>query len=457
MSGPHDGVRPGAGSYDGKMSFSQAMSGRQRDNGGVHYALEDDFTPDQIERSRRRKREMRPLRLASAVVDLAAVCVLGFTPLGAHLIHAAGSIAGGGWAATAALGAVALDLVLSVIGLPLAARFETVNRSWGLSNRDWRLFWLDAGRGFLIGAVLLAGVSTALYGLMRLLPGTWWIAAAAAAAAFVFLFSFLLPVVVEPMFNRFAPMQQGPLRERLLALAGTTGVPVRDILVSDASRRTNSMNAYVSGMGRTRRIVVWDTTVDQASTDEIAVIAAHELGHAARRDVVAGTAVGAAGMAVLTLLLAAALRWDGLLHAAGIDAAVSPGTGSSSGAWRAASDPRSLALVIALATVLGALGTPFYNAYSRRVEARADGFSLDVTRDPGAMVSTWRTLAVRSVSDLRPNRLEIAMAGTHPPVPARIAHARAWAAEHGVPVTPASATPTVQLTTEPTPGGKGAE
>jgi STE24 endopeptidase len=230
---------------------------------------------------------------------------------------------------------------------------------------------------------------------------------------------------------------------------------VRDILVSDASRRTNSMNAYVSGMGRTRRIVVWDTTVEQATPEEIAVIAAHELGHAARRDVVAGTAVGAAGMAVLTLLLAAALRWEGLLHAAGIDAAADQQAGSGAGAWRTASDPRSLALILALATVLGALGTPFYNAYSRRVEARADGFSLDVTRDPGAMVSTWRTLAVRSVSDLRPNRLEIAMAGTHPPVPARIAHARAWAAEHGVPVTPA--TPTVQLTTEPTPGGNGAE
>jgi STE24 endopeptidase len=394
---------------------------------------------------------MRPLRLASAVLDLAAVCVLGFTPLGAHLIHAVGRLGGGGWAATAALGAVVLDLVLTVIGLPLAARFETANRAWGLSNRDWRLFWVDAARSFLLGAVLLAGVSTALYGLMRLLPDTWWIAAAAAAAGFVFLFSFLLPVVVEPMFNRFAPMEPGPLRERLFALAGTTGVPVRDILVSDASRRTNSMNAYVSGMGRTRRIVVWDTTVDQAAPEEIAVIAAHELGHAARRDVVAGTAVGAAGLAALTLLLAAALRWDALLRTSGLDTAA-----SGTGAWRSAADPRSLPLILALATVLGAMGTPFYNAYSRKVEKRADGFALDVTRDPGAMVSTWRTLAVRSVSDLRPNRLELAMAGTHPPVPARIAHARAWAAGHGVPVTAPIST-AVPLTTEPTPGGKGAE
>jgi STE24 endopeptidase len=400
--------------------------------GGVQYALEDDFTPAQIERSRRRKRAMLPLRIVSAAIDLAAVCVLGFTALGAHLIHAAGRIAGGGWAATAALGAVALDLVLSVVGLPLAARFEIANRSWGLSNRSWRLFWLDAVKGFLIGVVLLAGVSTGFYGLMRALPGTWWLAAAAAAAGFVFLVSFLVPIVLEPVFNRFSPMPAGPLRERLLALAATTGVAVRDILVSDASRRTNSMNAYVSGMGRTRRIVVWDTTVDQAAPEEITAIAAHELGHAKRRDVVAGTAVGAAGMAVLTLVLAAALRWTGLLAAAGID----PAAATGSGPWRAASDPRSLALVVALATVLGGFGTPLYNAYSRRVEARADGFALDVTRDPAAMVSTWRTLAVRGVADLRPSRLELAMAGTHPPVPARIAHARTWAAQNAVSIQP---------------------
>jgi STE24 endopeptidase len=408
---------------------------------GVQCALEDDFTPDQIERSRRRKRELRPLRLASAAIDLAAVCVLGFTPLGAGLIHAAGRLAGGGWAATAALGAVALDLVLTVLGLPLAARFETVNRAWGLSNRDWRLFWLDSVKGFLIGAVLLAGVSVALYGLLRALPDTWWIAAAGAAVAFVFLVSFLVPVVIEPLFNRFTPMAAGALRDRLLALAGTTGVAVHDILVSDASRRTNSMNAYVSGMGRTRRIVVWDTTVEQAAPEEITAIAAHELGHAARRDVVTGTAVGAAGMAVLSLLLAAALRWDALLSNSGIG----PASATGSGPWRAAADPRSLALILALATVLGGLGTPFYNAYSRRVEARADGFALDVTRDPAAMVSTWRTLAVRGISDLRPNRLEMALAGTHPPVPARIAHARAWAAAHAVPlaVTPPGSGTTV--------------
>jgi STE24 endopeptidase len=383
-------------------------------------ALLQDFTEAQIERSRQRKRAVRPLRLASGAVSLSAVCVLGFTRLGADLVHAAGSVAGDGWAATAALGAIALDLVLFLLGLPVAARLETVNRSWGLSNRSWRLFWADAAKGFAIGAVMLTAVSLGLFALIRALPDGWWIPAAPAAAALVFVLSFLVPVVLEPLFNRFAPMPTGPLRDRLLALAAQTGVPVRDILVSDASRRTNSMNAYVSGMGRTRRVVVWDTTIEQAEPDQIAAITAHELGHAARRDVVTGTAVSALGMVGATLLLAAALRWHGLLDAAG-----SP----------SAADPRSLALVMAVATALGAFGSPLFNAYSRHVEARADQYALDVTRDPTAVVATWRYLAVRGLADLEPHPLNQAWFGTHPAIPARIAHARAWAARHGVAVT----------------------
>lgn len=382
-------------------------------------ALLEDFTEEQIERSRRRKRAVLPLRLASAGVSFAAVCVLGFTRLGADLAHGAGLLAGGGWIATALLGAVALDLVLTLVGLPIAARSEVINREWGLSNRSWRLFWADEAKGFLIGAVMLGGVSLGLFALIRALPGTWWIPAALAAAVLVFVLSFLVPVILEPLFNKFQPMPEGPLRERLMGVVRLTDVAVRDILVSDASRRTNSMNAYVSGMGSTRRVVVWDTTIEQAEADQIAAITAHELGHAARRDVVTGTAVSALGMIGATLVLGAALHWHALLDAAGTPSAT---------------DPRSLALVMAIGTVLGTIGAPLFNAYSRRVEARADQYALDLTRDPGAVVATWRNLAVRSFSDLEPHPLAQAWFGTHPAIPVRIAHARGWATQHGVPV-----------------------
>jgi STE24 endopeptidase len=382
-------------------------------------ALLEDFTEQQIERSRRRKRATLPLRLASAAIGFAAVCLLGFTHLGADLVHGAGSLAGGGWPASAALGAVALDLVLTLVGLPVSVRMETVNRAWGLSNRSWRLFWTDAAKGFLIGAVLFGAVSLGLFALIRALPGTWWIPAAAAAAALVFVLSFLVPVVFEPLFNKFRPMEAGPLRERLMQVAAQTEVSVRDILVSDASRRTNSMNAHVSGMGKTRRIVVWDTTIKQATPDQVAAITAHELGHAAKRDVITGTAVSSLGMVAGTLLLAAVLHWRALLDAAGTPAVT---------------DPRSLPLILAIGTVLGGLAAPLFNAYSRHVEARADQYALDLTRDPAAVVATWRNLAVQSISDLDPHPLAQLWLGTHPAIPARIAHARGWGARHGVAV-----------------------
>jgi STE24 endopeptidase len=384
-------------------------------------ALEDDFTPGEISRSRARKREVTPLRYTSMLLGLVVPAVLGFTPLGAGLVRAAGSLAGGGWAATAALGAVALELLSLLVGLPLSLRAEVVNRRWGLSHRSWGLFAADTAKGFAIGAVLFAGLSVALYALMRGLPGTWWAVAAGGAAVLVIALSFLVPVVVEPLFNRFTPLPDGELRGALTALVEASGVPVRDILVSDASRRTTAVNAYVSGIGRTRRVVVWDTALQQAAPEEVAAVAAHELGHAARRDVLHGTLVGALGAAVAVCLLAAALQWSPLLHAAGVTHA---------------SDPRSLALVIALGTVGGALAGPVYNARSRQVEARADAYALDLTHAPDTVVAMQRRLAVVNIADLAPHPLTVTLFASHPPTIARIAQARTWARTHGLPDPP---------------------
>ena len=378
-------------------------------------ATGDDFTPEQLDRSRRRKQELTPLRWTGALLGFAVPCLLGFTPLGAGLVRLAGQAAGGGWVASATLGAVALQLVLLIVHLPLSLRLEVVNRRWGLSARSWRLFATDAAKGFLVGAVLLTAASLGLYALIRARPGSWWALAAPGAAALVVLLSFLLPVVFEPLFNRFRPMADGPLRDQLLELVRKSRVPVRDILVSDASRRTTATNAYVSGIGRTRRVVVWDTTVEQAEPGEVVAITAHELGHAARRDVITGTAAGSVGAAAGVLVIAAALHWGALLSVSGA---------------RSATDPRSLALVLALATVLGALTGPVSNAASRRIEARADGYALDLTGDPQTMVAMQRRLAVLNIADLDPHPLTVLLFGTHPPTRARIDHARAWAGAH---------------------------
>ena len=424
----HTGVMDTAAGPDDQdapdtSGVSPAPSGRSPDPASAAFKNDftADFTAEQVQRSRARKRETMPLRYAAALIGTAVPCLLGFTPLGAGLVHDAGVLAGGGWIATAALGAVALQVVLTLAGLPVSLRTEAVNRRWGLSTRSWRLFAADTGKGLLLGAVLSAALSTGLYALIRARPDSWWLVAAPLAAALVVLLSFLVPVVFEPLFNRFQPMADGELRRLLLDLADRSGVRVRDILVADASRRTTAANAYVSGIGRTRRVVVWDTTVAQAEPEEVAAIAAHELGHAARRDVVTGTVVGAVGSAVAVVLLAAALHWGALLRAAGVSGAT---------------DPRSLALVLALGVVAGTVAGPFGNAFSRRIEARADGYALELTRAPQAVVAMQRRLAVLNIADLAPSRLAVLLFATHPPTLARIAHARGWAVTHDVPVPP---------------------
>ena len=387
------------------------------DNAPADQTLLTDFTPEQIERSRAYKRDVRPLVIISTLLGLAVPAVLGLTPAGAGLVRAAGDVSGGGWVARALLGSVAISLLGLLLRLPLSMRSEIVSRRWGLSRRGWGLFAADTAKGFVIGAVLTAGAIVGFYALLRHAGGGWWVWAALAAAGLAVLGSFIMPVLIEPLFNKFRPLPPGELRDRLMTLVTASGVPVRDILVSDSSKRTTAANAYVSGFGKTRRLVVWDTTTDSLSTEETAAVAAHELGHAARRDVLVGTVLGAVGAAVGVALLAAALHWSPLLDAAGV---------------RHADDPRSQGLVRAILAVLGLVGEPWGLAYSRYIESRADGYALDLFRDPDTVVRMERALAVQNIADLRPRRWEVLLRYTHPPILDRIGHARRWAAEQGV-------------------------
>src|SRR5262249_5836973 len=135
----------------------------------------------------------------------------------------------------------------------------------------------------------------------------WPLAAAAAAAAAVLFLSFVAPVVLEPLFNRFRPLEDARLAGDLRALAQRAGVPVRDVLVADASRRTAKTNAYVSGVGPTRRVVVWDTLLESATEPELKLVVAHELGHRRERHVLKGTVLAMAGAALSVTVLCAAL------------------------------------------------------------------------------------------------------------------------------------------------------
>jgi STE24 endopeptidase len=369
------------------------------------------LSPDQLDRAESFAAALRPASLASLVLGLVVAGVFGLTRLGARLVRAVAAPFGGGWVWQVLLGVVALSLIGRLLTLPLSAYGEVVRHRYGLSTRSWGLWLRDVAVSFGINTGLTALTVLVLIWLARRAPRTWWAWAGAGAAGLVVVGSFLWPVLIEPAFNRFTPMAAGQLRSDLLHVAEENGTPVQDVLVSDASRRTTALNAYVSGFGSTRRIVVYDTVLDRLPDDQIESIVAHELGHVAADDVLTGTLTGAlgtgAGVAALGWLLGSAR----LLRRAGAD---SPG------------DPRVVPLLLFLFAVGTLVSTPVQNVVSRHIEARADVHALDLTADPDAFVAMQRDLAVTNLAEPDPPALWQWFFGSHPTTAQRVALAQDW-------------------------------
>ncbi|MDQ3502995.1 MAG: M48 family metallopeptidase [Actinomycetota bacterium] len=370
-----------------------------------------DFTPEQLAREVAFHEALRPTSYAALAVGFAVAALLGLTRAGARLVTAVARPLGGGWVWQVLLGTLALSALGRLARLPLSARSEQVLRDYGLSTQTWGSWLGDVAKGVGVGAGLTALVLLALVTLARSAPRTWWAWGALATASLVVAGSFAYPLFIEPVFNQFRPLPPGELRDDLLALAARDGVAVDGVLVADASRRTTAVNAYVSGFGSSRRIVLYDTLLAQAPAREVELVVAHELGHAARRDVLVGTLLGAIAAAAAVLALPLVLSFEPLRRR--VDA-----TGMG--------DPRVVPLVLLLVAVAGLTVAPASNLVSRRIEARADVHSLDLTGDPAAYVASQRRLALTNLADLEPNPLAYALFATHPGVTERLALAREW-------------------------------
>jgi len=371
-----------------------------------------DLPADAVARGRAFHAALRPGSYGALALGLLVALILGLTPLGARLVGLVGRPFGGNWVAEAVLGGFVLVGIGEVVTLPLGMWQETILRRYGLSTQTWGSWTLDLLKSYAVGAVIGAVVLLGFFGVTRLAPRWWWAFLAAGAAGLTVLMTFVFPVLVEPVFNKFTPMPDSPLRTNLMAMASADGVPVRDVLVADASRRTTALNAYVSGFGPTRRIVVYDTLLRDAPSGEVEAVVAHELGHAKDNDVLTGTALGALGAAAAVCVVFLLGSWTGLLRRAGADSI---------------GDPRAVGLLLALAAVAGLVGAPLQNAVSRLIEARADAHALALTHDPSTVEVMEQRLATTNLADVDPPRWEYLMFATHPSVVERIAAARAFA------------------------------
>lgn len=379
-----------------------------------------DFNAAQTARSRHFNAALNPPAYAGMVGGLVLVILLGITPLGARLLGAVTRPLRR-WPLRFVGAAVVLAVLIRLVGLPFGIWSETVLHRYGLSTEHWGRWFADQATSLGVTLVIWIVVLLGLHLLVRRFPRRWWAGAAAGAFVLVSAASFGYPVLVEPLFNSFHSMPAGPLRTDLLAMARRDGVPVDDVLVADASKRTTALNAYVSGFGSTRRIVIYDTLLGSEPRRQVELVVAHELGHAKRGDVLHGTLVGALGAATGVCVLYLALTSPRLLRRAGAGSVA---------------DPRSVALLLAAVTVLVQLATPVQNLVSRHIESRADAHALDLTRDPVTYVAMQRSLSVRNLDELSPNPPEYALWNDHPAGPERIAMGRDWARLHHVPVPP---------------------
>jgi STE24 endopeptidase len=259
------------------------------------------------------------------------------------------------------------------------------------------------------GALSLAAVEIA-YGLIALTP-YWWLMAAGVFFVVQIALTAVVPIWIVPLFYRLSPLADAELRERLLALARRAHVDAVGVFVADQSRKSRTANAAVVGIGRTRRIIVFDTLLSGFTPEEIESVLAHELGHHVHGDIRRGLLVQGA------LLLVTAR-----LAALGLDAGV-PLLGLAGPA-----DPAGLPWLALVLLGLGLIQLPLGNGFSRWIERQADDFALATTGNTPAFIGAMERLAQLNLAERRPNRLKEIVFYSHPALDRRIERARAGSA-----------------------------
>lgn len=296
--------------------------------------------------------------------------------------------------------------LLTTLGtLPISALARRRSLAAGLATQSWPGWAVDTLKGTAIEVAFAAAAGGAVTAAVRRYPRGWWLLGAGGAVGLGALLALLGPVALDPIFNDFDPLPEGETRSDVLELAAAADVAVGEVYAVDASRRTNAANAYVTGLGPTKRVVLFDTLLDRYGRDEVRGVVAHELAHVRNADVRRGIAF-AAIVAVPAALATA--RLSRLLPG-------EPGTPAALPA---------LALAASLASApVGAIGSRL----SRAIERRADAYSLELTRAPQAFISFERRIALQNLADIDPPRWLQVLLASHPSTAERIGAAVAFA------------------------------
>ena len=369
----------------------------------------DWFSADEVRKAKDYQRPLTFVRLANGLVSLGFLVVVIST-------HAAGGFAdavgANGWILRLIVVVVGLLVASVLIDLPFDAWREFRHEhKWGFSTQTPGGFLVDLLKSIVLGAALVIALTIPLWALIRSTE-LWWVAGWLVFLLFSVVLVFLGPVLILPLFNKLEPLADRSLAEHLRELARSAGVTVSEVQVMDASKRTRKDNAFFTGLGSTRRVVLFDNILEQP-VPSVRMVVAHELGHWRRRHLARGLALGTVLSFGLFVLLRVVSSWEPALDWAGV---------------RSIADPASLPLVM-LVFVGGQLLLGYLQAWhSRALEREADLEALRLTADRAGFQDMMRTLMTRNLAELAPSRLTY-LRLDHPPPAERLQLAEAWRGE----------------------------
>ena len=299
-----------------------------------------------------------------------------------------------------------IGIALSIPGLPFAwyAQFKLEER-FGFNTTSIKTWILDRVKGFLLAVLLGYPLLALVLKLIEWTGANWWLWAAAVVIVFQLLVRFIAPAIIMPLFNKFTPLPEGTLRERLFALAQRTDFPTRSIEVMDGSKRSRHSNAFFTGFGRFRKIVLFDTLVAQLTEPELESVLAHEIGHYKKRHVLKLLGVSIAGVFVAFAAIAWLARQQWFYHAFGFQ---------YQAGFAVPNVAPAILLFGLLAGTVSFWLSPLIHIWSRRFEYEADAFARATTGEAQSIIRALRKLSEKNLSNLTPHPLYSGFYYSHP-------------------------------------------
>ena len=298
-----------------------------------------------------------------------------------------------------AAGYIALFLIiLQLLLMPFDYyRGFVIEHKFGLSNQSFSSWLVDCLKSKAISFLIYLMVFTVIYTLMTYLPKYWWIIAGAVFIIFLIIGIFISPLIIDPLFYKFKPLEDEETRLAIEDMANEAGIKVDEILIADASRRTNKVNAYFTGIGATKRIVVFDNLLEKFSRKEALTVIAHEMGHWRYLHIIKSFIIGAISGLLLIFFSKILAGKIGMVG-----------------------DIRFILIIFLLFSIVMFLSLPVQNIISRSFEKQADEAAIKLTDDPQTQISLMKKIAVSNLSSVNPSLIIKYIIYSHPPIIERI-------------------------------------